>query len=111
MKTAEERLKDLQEACIKEYAKHLKIQSVLFKFRIELQGLPFEDFYEGIADSFGIPKDNTIETDACSRVMEDGEWPKGSYCRDWVIDLFNDCGDGEKTAADVFNELKQSHED
>ena len=94
MKTAEERLKDLQEACIKEYLKQSKLSSALFKVGAELQGMPFEDFYDSISDSFGIPKDNTVETNACSRVNEYGEWPDDVYCRDWILSLFSeDCED------------------
>lgn len=39
-------------------------------------------------DILGEPKDNTIETNACEIANTTGEWPEGSHCRDFIIDIY-----------------------
>lgn len=45
-----------------------------------------------MADLVGIPKDNTVETNACDIANNTGYWPKGVYCRDWIYNAWEDYG-------------------
>ena len=36
-----------------------------------------------VLDALGVPADNTVETNACDIANDTGEWPDGSYCRDF----------------------------
>lgn len=54
-----------------------------------------------VLDALGVPADNTIETNACDIANATGEWPEGSYCRDFWFDawLHTKRGESETTIA------------
>ena len=63
------------------------------------------DLLDVIADWYGIPKDNTVETDqfqtsrsaVCDRVNDSVDLPDNGYCRDWIMDEWSQVQDGEST--------------
>ena len=42
-----------------------------------------------ILDLLGVPKDNTVQTNACGIATKTGEWPEWAYCRDWAYELYD----------------------
>jgi len=53
---------------------------------VDLNKEVYVDITDIIADWYGIPKDNTVETHAMDRAMQTGDWPEDAYCRDWLLD-------------------------
>ena len=66
------------------------------------------DILNIIADWYGVPKDNTLETDACSRALVTGEWPDDAYCRDWVYDEWQLAVDGERDIEQFISLLSEA---
>ena len=48
-----------------------------------------------VLDALGVPADNTLETNACDIANATGEWPEGSYCRDFWRDAWWNTTRGE----------------
>jgi len=59
-----------------------------------------------IADCCGVPKDNTIETNASNIAMSTGVYPEGVYCRDWLLNEFRDVTEGKSTLESFVDSLR-----
>lgn len=66
------------------------------------------DLLEILADSIGIPRDNTEETHACDRANETGVWPEEAYCRDWIWNAWNDVILGARPLDSFVSELYEA---
>lgn len=63
------------------------------------------DVLDLIADWYGVPEDNTVETNACDRANATGEWPEDAYCRDWIMDEWGKVEDGDASFDDFIAAL------
>ena len=63
------------------------------------------DLVELVADMYGVPQDNTVETDACSIASATGEWPDGAYCRDWLLHCWMNVVEGRWSVLRFVKEL------
>lgn len=57
--------------------------------------LYLDELLDIVLDALGVPADNTVETDACDIANATGEWPEGSYCRDFWYDVWWNTKRGE----------------
>ena len=69
----------------------------------------FDSVYP-IADLLGVPKDNTVETNACEIMTDTGEWPEDAYCRDWIYYRWNECLSGEVSIFSFVQEMLAERE-
>ena len=64
------------------------------------------DLVEIVADIYGVPQDNTVETDACDIANETGEWPEGAYCRDWLLHCWTNVVEGRWDVRRFIQEIR-----
>ena len=71
----------------------------------------YVNLLDPIADLYGVPKDNTVETHACERANKSGEWPEDAYCRDWILEDWQQVEDGDATIDDFLRVLEEGAAD
>lgn len=63
------------------------------------------DVLDLIADLCGVPEDDTGEMEVWEHVQETGEWPEGTYSREWILDEWTKVQNGDASFKDFVSVL------
>jgi hypothetical protein len=60
------------------------------------------DLVEIVADMYGVPQDNTVETNASFCAL----WPSNAYCRDWLLHCWMNVVEGRWSVFRFVEEIR-----